>query len=96
MSTLLDPEGVALSYLAAGAPCVVGNLWDVTDKDIDAFSERMMSMMFLEDESTAAAVAGAREACKLRYLTGAAAVCYGCPVRAGKRRRHAAALNEKS
>jgi hypothetical protein len=30
-----EPEGVALSYLCAGAPCVVGNLWDVTDNDID-------------------------------------------------------------
>ena len=30
-----DPEGISLSYLCAGAPCVVGNLWDVTDHDID-------------------------------------------------------------
>jgi separase len=30
-----EPGGVALSYLCAGAPCVVGNLWDVTDHDID-------------------------------------------------------------
>ena len=30
-----DPEGIAISYLCAGAPCVVGNLWDVTDHDID-------------------------------------------------------------
>lgn len=30
-----EPEGIALSYLSAGAPCVVGNLWDVTDRDID-------------------------------------------------------------
>ncbi len=30
-----EPEGIALSYLCAGAPCVVGNLWDVTDHDID-------------------------------------------------------------
>lgn len=30
-----EPEGIALSYLVAGAPCVVGNLWDVTDHDID-------------------------------------------------------------
>mmetsp|Transcript_18682 Transcript_18682/g.52242 ORF Transcript_18682/g.52242 Transcript_18682/m.52242 type:complete len:732 (-) Transcript_18682:3095-5290(-) len=32
-----EPEGVALSYLCAGAPCVVGNLWDVTDNDIDRY-----------------------------------------------------------
>lgn len=30
-----EPEGMALSYIFAGAPCVVGNLWDVTDRDID-------------------------------------------------------------
>lgn len=30
-----EPEGIALSYLCAGAPCVIGNLWDVTDHDID-------------------------------------------------------------
>ena len=30
-----EPEGIALTYLYAGAPCVVGNLWDVTDRDID-------------------------------------------------------------
>ena len=30
-----EPEGIALSYIFAGAPCVVGNLWDVTDRDID-------------------------------------------------------------
>jgi hypothetical protein len=30
-----DPEGISISYLCAGAPCVVGNLWDVTDHDID-------------------------------------------------------------
>jgi Peptidase family C50 len=30
-----EPEGIALSYLCAGAPCVLGNLWDVTDHDID-------------------------------------------------------------
>jgi separase len=30
-----EPEGISLSYLCAGAPCVIGNLWDVTDRDID-------------------------------------------------------------
>ena len=32
-----EPEGIALSYLYAGVPCVVGNLWDVTDRDIDRY-----------------------------------------------------------
>ncbi|KAL3766413.1 hypothetical protein ACHAW5_008650 [Stephanodiscus triporus] len=44
-----EPEGIALSYLYAGAPCVVGNLWDVTDRDIDSchfFPERSISTDF--------------------------------------------------
>ena len=32
-----EPEGIALSYLISGAPCVVANLWDVTDHDIDRY-----------------------------------------------------------
>lgn len=32
-----EPDGAALSYLCAGAPCVVSNLWDVTDRDIDRY-----------------------------------------------------------
>jgi hypothetical protein len=30
-----EPDGAITSYLCADAPCVVGNLWDVTDRDID-------------------------------------------------------------
>ena len=30
-----EPDGAIISYLCAGAPCVVANLWDVTDRDID-------------------------------------------------------------
>jgi hypothetical protein len=30
-----EPDGAVISYLCAGAPCIVGNLWDVTDRDID-------------------------------------------------------------
>ena len=32
-----EPKGVALSYLCAGAPCLIENLWDVTDNDIDRY-----------------------------------------------------------
>jgi separase len=38
-----EPEGIALSYLCAGAPCVVGNLWDVTDRDIDRYNSFFLS-----------------------------------------------------
>eukprot|EP00899_Mesostigma_viride_P002550 jgi/Mesvir1/12296/Mv00498-RA.2 len=38
-----DPSGMVLSYLMAGCPAVVANLWDVTDRDIDRFSAAIMS-----------------------------------------------------
>jgi separase len=31
-----DPTGMVLAYMQAGAPAVVGNLWEVTDRDLDA------------------------------------------------------------
>ena len=36
-------HGPAFKFLAAGSPCVVGNLWDVTDRDIDSFTTSMLS-----------------------------------------------------
>lgn len=37
-----DATGVALLYMQAGAPAVVANLWDVTDRDIDRFTQRVL------------------------------------------------------
>lgn len=34
-----EPYGTLMSYMQAGCPAVVATLWDVTDKDIDRFSE---------------------------------------------------------
>ena len=75
-----EPEGVALSYLCAGAPCVVGNLWDVTDNDIDKFSISLFEHFFVEGESLSRSVSFSRSVCKLPYLVGCAPVCYGVPV----------------
>jgi Peptidase family C50 len=77
-----EPEGLALSYLAAGAPCVIGNLWDVTDRDIDRLAiEFLVSLPDPNDcRSLAQRLSEARSACKLRFLVGGAAVCYGFPV----------------
>lgn len=78
-----EPEGIALSYLCAGAPCVVGNLWDVTDHDIDRYSTTLLEK-FLQGEdrtrSLSSCVATSRSACKLRFIVGCAPVCYGIPV----------------
>jgi len=84
-----EPEGVALSYLCAGAPCVVGNLWDVTDNDIDRFSISLLQHFFegtttntgiKGNVSLAESVSLSRSACKLQHLVGCAPVCYGVPV----------------
>jgi hypothetical protein len=32
-----EASGLALSYLQADVPCVVANLWDVMDGDIDKY-----------------------------------------------------------
>ncbi|XP_057825408.2 separase isoform X2 [Cryptomeria japonica] len=45
-----EPAGVPLSYLIAGCPCIIANLWDVTDGDIDRFS-RVLLHSWLEAES---------------------------------------------
>lgn len=96
-----EPGGMVLSYLAAGAPAVVGNLWDVTDKDIDRFSLALLERLFHHNEEeedsgegsggglVLEAVAAARAACKLPFLVGAAPVVYGLPLRVvnGKRAR---------
>jgi hypothetical protein len=35
--------GPVATYVARGCPCAVANLWDVTDRDIDRFTERLLS-----------------------------------------------------
>lgn len=35
---IYEPSGMLASYLTAGAPAVLGMLWDVTDKDCDRFA----------------------------------------------------------
>ncbi|KAK0203498.1 cysteine peptidase C50 [Desarmillaria ectypa] len=90
-----DRVGAPYNYMIAGCPTLVANLWDVTDKDIDKFSQSVFdklrltrdhvqdwtveSMMNTERTSLVAAVAQSRDVCKLKYLTGAAPVVYGIP-----------------
>ena len=75
--------------VAPSSPTLVANLWDVTDKDIDKFSQSVfdkLSLNSMKEErsgsnkiSIVAAVAQSRDSCKLKYLTGAAPVVYGIP-----------------
>ncbi|KAG7448865.1 uncharacterized protein BT62DRAFT_946578 [Guyanagaster necrorhizus] len=90
-----DRVGAPYNYMIAGCPTLVANLWDVTDRDIDKFSQSVFdklrldrdhvrdwtvqSMMDAERTSIVAAVAQSRDVCKLKYLTGAAPVVYGIP-----------------
>ena len=76
----LAPTGMALSYLHAKCPALVANLWDVTDGDIDRFCHALLTHATDAGGSLPHAVVRARAACRLPYLTGAAAVCYGVPL----------------
>ncbi|GMM35540.1 separase [Saccharomycopsis crataegensis] len=88
----LEPNGTVFSYLIAGSPMILANLWDVTDKDIDKFSISMFEQwgLFSTEESAESkderngyniceAVANSRKVCLLKYLNGAAPVIYGLP-----------------
>ncbi|XP_028263041.1 separin [Parambassis ranga] len=77
-----EGQGIILNYLIAGCPFVLGNLWDVTDRDIDRFTKALL-------ESWLSAGSGAplldymgpsRETTVLKHLIGAAPVVYGLPV----------------
>ncbi|KAK4438264.1 Separase [Sesamum alatum] len=48
------PQGAPLSYLLAGSPVIVANLWEVTDKDIDRFGKAMLNA-WLRERSAASA-----------------------------------------
>ncbi|KAF7294812.1 Cysteine peptidase C50 [Mycena indigotica] len=85
-----DRVGTPHNYMLAGCPTLVANMWDVTDRDIDVFSQSVFDKLHLDAESArdwtgngqtslVAAVAQSRSSCKLKYLTGAAPVVYGIP-----------------
>ena len=74
-----EPQGIAVSYMIAHCPGLLANLWDVTDKDIDRFSMEMIKKIEFGC-SIGVAITAARNACKLKYLVGAAPVWYGVPL----------------
>ncbi|KAJ2609794.1 separin protein [Coemansia sp. RSA 1365] len=47
-----DALGTATDYLVGGCPALVGNLWDVGDKDIDRFAASMLHAWGLNQYST--------------------------------------------
>ncbi|WPT11593.1 Separase [Picochlorum sp. SENEW3] len=89
---LYEASGVILAYIIAGCPAVIGNLWDVTDKDIDRYCQEIVTKCISSCSTTSSedgkgqhmsigqVTQTSRHACKLPYLIGAAPVCYGIPV----------------
>lgn len=88
-----EPYGTVLAYIIAGCPCIVGNLWDVTDRDIDKLTQQFLDSWIEEEESKdddATTInfsssicwhlTNARKACRMTYLNGSAPVVYGLPV----------------
>ncbi|KZV64170.1 hypothetical protein PENSPDRAFT_656761 [Peniophora sp. CONT] len=85
-----DRTGTPYNYMLGGCPTLVANLWDVTDRDIDKFTQSVFDELHWTPESlkkadktkqtsVVTAVARSREVCKLKYLTGASPVVYGIP-----------------
>lgn len=87
-----DMGGTPVRFLLYGAPCFVGNLWDVTDKDIDTLSNNFMNRWIknwntdtkTKDNAKCSSLPRslfmARDACKLGFLIGSAPVVYGMPL----------------
>ncbi|KAL4242854.1 hypothetical protein ABKN59_011524 [Abortiporus biennis] len=46
-----DRVGTPYHYMLAGCPTLVANLWDVTDRDIDKFSQSVFDIMHLDAPS---------------------------------------------
>ncbi|AOA61437.1 uncharacterized protein PAS_chr1-4_0541 [Komagataella phaffii GS115] len=84
-NSLLEPYGPVFDYLIAGAPMVLVNMWDVTDKDIDKFTVGVCDFWGLfepypKEMNICEAVARSRDLCTLRFLNGSAPVVYGLPL----------------
>lgn len=74
-----DGYGSHTDYAMAGCPLLIGNLWDVADRDINRFCKEFLARVFDHHQPVGQAMADARGACVLRYCTGAAPVIYGLP-----------------
>ncbi|XP_073519047.1 separin [Phyllobates terribilis] len=78
----LEGAGIVLKYLMAGCPLVVGNLWDVTDREIDRYTVAFLQgwMKAGPGASLLKYLYKSRQAPKLKYIIGAAPVAYGLPM----------------
>uniref|UniRef100_A0A3B1ISX3 separase n=1 Tax=Astyanax mexicanus TaxID=7994 RepID=A0A3B1ISX3_ASTMX len=78
----LEGTGIILSYLIAGCPLVLGNLWDVTDRDIDRFTSALLQSWLSggSGSSLLQHLSTSRDATHLKHMIGAAPIAYGLPV----------------
>ncbi|CAL4079627.1 unnamed protein product [Meganyctiphanes norvegica] len=85
-----DPWGIILNYFIASCPCVVGMLWEVTDKDTDKVTQVMLRALLGQGETESSTLANpptdvallvsrSRGLCHW-YSTAAALVVYGLPL----------------
>ena len=75
-----EPTGMANSFMVALSPSIVGNLWDVTDGELDRLTTSLLTHWLDLGLPLPLALARARKTCQFRFLVAAAAVCYGVPV----------------
>ncbi|XP_034442068.1 separin [Hippoglossus hippoglossus] len=77
-----EGQGIILNYLIAGCPFALGNLWDVTDRDIDRFTKALLESWFAAGPGAPLLehMGPSRQATNLKHLIGAAPVAYGLPV----------------
>ncbi|XP_056156403.1 separin [Lampris incognitus] len=78
----LEGEGIILNYLMAGCPLVLGNLWDVTDRDMDRFTKALLKSWLSAGPGSPLLnhIGPSRHATHLKHLIGAAPVVYGLPI----------------
>uniref|UniRef100_A0A8C1V4L2 separase n=1 Tax=Cyprinus carpio TaxID=7962 RepID=A0A8C1V4L2_CYPCA len=77
-----EGTGIILSYLTAGCPLVLGNLWDVTDRDLDRFTSALLQSWLSAGSGSSLLqhLAQSRNATHLKHIIGAAPIAYGLPV----------------
>lgn len=71
-------NGFCLRHM--GKRRLLGNLWDVTDKDLDRFTVAFLNDFF-DGKDILEAIYNNRKVCKLRYLNSAALVMYGYSIK---------------
>ena len=73
----LDPVGVANYYLIGSAPCLLGFLWSVTDRDLDNWTVEFLKY-WLENQDFVRSVAEQRRKFK-RIINSAVLVVHSLP-----------------